>query len=117
MNNSNDNKKNWKISVGSPNKDTNAIESTSTRPVTRQLSQNKRPSRSDSQTVDDTPVPAPAANLSKKERKRYGIKLKKKRIVESAGFDVSDEKIVEGDLVWYMSDPPVGIQSNSTNIT
>jgi hypothetical protein len=57
-------------------------------------------------------VPPAPENMSKKERQKYGVSLKKKRFMHDAGFDVSNQAPAEGDLMWYMSKPPVDIRSN-----
>jgi hypothetical protein len=53
--------------------------------------------------------------MSKKERKKYGVSLKKKRVLQSSGLNVSGQEPVEGDLIWYMSKPPVRMRSGNEN--
>jgi hypothetical protein len=61
-------------------------------------------------------VPPAPENMSKKERQKYGVSLKKKRILQSSGLDVSGQDPVEGDLMWYMSKPPVRMRSGSETL-
>jgi hypothetical protein len=58
-------------------------------------------------------VPAGGSNLSSQEREEFGIELKPKRIAEEAGFNVHENSLVDGDSVWYMSNPPVKFNSEN----
>jgi hypothetical protein len=96
---------NWDIEVGSPNPDT--LSSASTDGIETYDRSPVRPPRPPE--VPEEPIPGGAESLSKKERETFGVELKKKRVLESAGFKIPDKAITEGDLVWYTSNPPINI--------
>jgi hypothetical protein len=104
----------WDIEVGAPNPDT--LSSTSEQSA-RLLNRNDRGTSTvaDQSEIPAGPVRAGPENLSKREKNKYGIELKKKRVMQKAGFNPSEEDIVEGDLVWHMSNPPIQFIPGDSN--
>lgn len=57
-----------------------------------------------------TQGPHGAASMSKTEREKYGVKLVPRTAAENVGFTIPDSAVVEGDMVWVMTKPPIGYE-------
>ena len=57
-----------------------------------------------------------ASSMSQKERKQYGIKKIPKVAAEKAGFEIPKDAVIDGNMIWFMSKPPITARPvSSTN--
>lgn len=65
-------------------------------------------------STDTTRVPPGAASMSTVEREKYGVKLVPRAAAENAGYTIPDSSVVEGNMVWIMTNPPLGYEKSAS---